>query len=359
MFETNAALLAERKNGNVLYHEILSFSDGHQLKREELLRMIADVGQEYLRERASGQLAYGVVHLETDHAHLHLMISANRVNDSRRVRLSRKEFAEAQKATERYAITRYPELKQMVIYDRDPDERSRARAERVKGQSHEQAMKARTGKTSRKDALKMRLHHLFEQAASVVELEQLAEKEGLSFYQRGKNWGIIERDTDGNDKKHRFATLGVESHYTSTLERFERAYDTKSGQGRSSEPSSQSRQEPQMKPPFTPTAAIDAIAQTLDEVATQKSKVQERVVEEARFGKEVAKDFIFGTDRSDRRPNHEKPPEEPAPATPPDTRPMSEAERRLKALEAAKVRARERDALERDEPDKACGDRDR
>jgi hypothetical protein len=353
MFETNAAHLAERKNGNVLYHEILSFSAGHQLKREELLRRIADVGQEYLRERASGQLAYGVVHLETDHAHLHLMISANRVNDSRRVRLSRKEFAEAQKATERYAITRYPELQQTVIYDRDPDERARARAERVKGQAHEQAMKARTGKTSRKDTLKMRLHHLFERARSVAELHQLAEIEGLSFYQRGKNWGIVERDSNGNAKKHRFATLGVESHYATTLERFERGHDPKSDQEKpsASTPQQQSRTEPDMKPPITPAAFMDAAAQTLDEVAAKKSKVQERVVEEARFDKEVAKDFIFGADRSDRCPNHEKPPE-PEPESAPPTTPMSETERRLKALDAAKVRARERDAKDRDDRDR-------
>jgi hypothetical protein len=360
LFEANATHLAERKNGNVLYHEILSFSAGHTLKREELLRMIADVGQEYLRERAPEQLAYGVVHLETDNAHLHLMISANRVNDKSRVRLSRKEFAEAQKATERYAITRYPELAQTPIYDRNPAERAHARAERVKGQAHEQAMKSRTGKPSQKDALKMRLHHLFEQAQSAEALRTLGEREGFRFYQRGKNWGIIERDLNGNDKKHRFSTLGVEPHYLATLDRFERAYGANSGQHRPSQSTPQTPPEPQMKPPLTPATIIEAVGQTLEEVDAQRSKVQERVEEEARFGKEVAKDFIFGTDRSDRRPNHEKPREEPEAATPtPDARPMTEAERRLKALDAAKVRARERDARERSEPDKDRGDRDR
>ena len=83
-FEGNAELLQARKNGNVLYHEILSFSAGHQARGDALYRMVADIGQEYLRERAPDQLGYGVVHLDTDHIHLHLMLSANPAGRSER-----------------------------------------------------------------------------------------------------------------------------------------------------------------------------------------------------------------------------------------------------------------------------------
>ena len=56
-FETNSKLLKERANGNVLYHEILSFSRGHKLREDEISRIVADIGQEYLNERARDQLA--------------------------------------------------------------------------------------------------------------------------------------------------------------------------------------------------------------------------------------------------------------------------------------------------------------
>ena len=62
------------------------------------------MGQEYLRQRAPEQLAYGVIHLDTDHIHLHLMVSANRVRSADRVRLSKADFADIQRETERYLL---------------------------------------------------------------------------------------------------------------------------------------------------------------------------------------------------------------------------------------------------------------
>ena len=212
-FEKNARLLKERSNGNVLYHEILSFSRGHELKDEELFRVVADIGQEYLSERASRQLAYGVIHRDTDHIHLHLMISSNPVGKTERVRLSKKEFAEVQKRVERFALARYPELAQTKIYDRE-----RA-PERLKTDAREQALKSRTHEPSRKEALKARLHSLFERASTFKELAELAKAEGFNFYQRGKSVGVAVRDPDGQERRHRLSTLGVEAHYEMTNRR--------------------------------------------------------------------------------------------------------------------------------------------
>ena len=212
-FEKNARLLKERSNGNVLYHEILSFSRGHELKDEELFRVVADIGQEYLSERASRQLAYGVIHRDTDHIHLHLMISSNPVGKTERVRLSKKEFSEVQKRVERFALARYPELAQTKIYDRE-----RA-PERLKTDAREQALKSRTHEPSRKEALKARLHSLFERASTFKELAELAKAEGFNFYQRGKSVGVSVRDPDGQERKHRLSTLGVEAHYEMTNRR--------------------------------------------------------------------------------------------------------------------------------------------
>lgn len=212
-FEANASHLKERANGNVLYHEILSFSRGHELDDEKLFRAVSDIGQEYLSERAPRSLAYGVIHRDTDHIHLHLMISSNAVGKSERVRLSKREFAEVQKRVERFALTRYPELAQTKIYDK---ERS---PERLKTDAREQAMKTRSREPSRKETLKARLHSLFERASNFKELAELAKAEGFNFYQRGKSVGVVVRDPDGQERKHRLSTLGVEAHYEMTNRR--------------------------------------------------------------------------------------------------------------------------------------------
>lgn len=216
-FEENAKYLKERKNGNVLYHEILSFSAGYTLSGEALERAVADIGQEYLRYRAPGQMAFGAIHYDTDHIHLHLMVSANAIGKAEREWLTKTQFAELQKAVEAFTLAKYPELAQTRIYDRDrPKDK-----ERLKTQAHEQAMKSRTGEPSRKERIKSRLHGLFEQAASMAELERRLEAEGLSLYQRGKSLGVVERLPDGSERRHRLATLGLAEHYQATMTRFE------------------------------------------------------------------------------------------------------------------------------------------
>lgn len=212
-FETNGSLLRERANGNVLYHEILSFSRGHELKDEKLFRIIADIGQEYLSERAPRQLGYGVIHRDTDHIHLHLMISSNQLGKPERVRLSKKEFADIQKRVERFALERHPELAQTKIYGRE-----RA-PERLKTDAREQAMKTRNKEPSRKEALKAKLHSLFERASSFKELAELAKAEGFDFYQRGQTVGVAVRDPEGQERRHRLSTLGVQAHYEMTNRR--------------------------------------------------------------------------------------------------------------------------------------------
>lgn len=367
-FEANARGLRERKNGNVLYHEILSFSAIQGVEREKLARHIADVGQEYLRERAVSQLAYGVIHHDTDHIHLHLMVSANAVRSKERVRLSKAQFAEVQRRVETFTLNLYPELQQTVIYDK-PKEKQQSR-ERVKATVNEQAMQEHRGIRARKIDLAAKLHAALEQARDFKELASWCRKEGIRFYERGKTVGIIVTEPGGNERKHRLETLGVLLHYQLTNERLaarERGSKDQSDPSKSRDqarPKSKS-QEPEKDATMPlPEPLVAKTAQAAENIKNAAEQTVDRtgaaIKEEARFGKEVAKDFIFGTDRVDRRPNHEKPPEETVPATPtPDPRPMSEAERRLKALEAAKTRAPERDALERDEPDKDRGDRDR
>lgn len=209
-FEQNATRLKERKNGNVLYHEMLSFSNGHRLDDAVLDRIIADIGQAYLNERATSQLAYGVIHKDTGHVHLHLMISANNVGKSERVRLSKSEFADIQKRLESYVLEHYPELEQTRVYDQAKNQ------EKMKTQAHEQAMKSRTGQVSRKEQIKTQLHQLFERAQTYEELAKLVKEAGIHMYQRGQSVGVIIRQPDGVERRHRLSSLGVLDHYERT-----------------------------------------------------------------------------------------------------------------------------------------------
>lgn len=209
-FEENARALPRRKNGNALYHEILSLNAGHSLTREQARRILADIGQEYLSRRAPGQIAYGALHRDTDHLHLHLCISSNPVGKPNRVRLAKKEFADIQKEVERLVRERYPELNQERVYTKDRDR------EKVKTASREQSLKGRTGKGSRKEEFAGIVHGLLEYARSRPELEALLARHGLKLYERGNSPGLL--DADG--KKHRLKTLGLDLHFSAALERF-------------------------------------------------------------------------------------------------------------------------------------------
>jgi hypothetical protein len=62
------------------------------------------------------------------------------------------------------------------------------------------------------------------------------------------------------------------------------------------------------------------VAKAAETIEQTSSKVREVVNEEIRFGKEVAKDFIFSPYREDRQSNHQKPPEPKTAKAPRQTR---------------------------------------
>ena len=111
-FFANAGYLKRRKNGNVLYHEILSFGEGD--RESVTVPMMEDLVRRYLELRAPYALAYARAHFNTECPHVHVVISANNVGSSRRLRLSRREFRSIQREVERYQRERYPFLEHSV-----------------------------------------------------------------------------------------------------------------------------------------------------------------------------------------------------------------------------------------------------
>lgn len=76
-FEQNGELLAKRKNGVYLYHEIISITRAKGLSPDEQMARLHDIAENYIAARCPDNLVFGGLHQDKDHSyHYHLMISA-------------------------------------------------------------------------------------------------------------------------------------------------------------------------------------------------------------------------------------------------------------------------------------------
>lgn len=125
-FERNAEYLRERKNGNALYHEVISLQSGGTFSREQAYEALSEIGREYVFRRAPHQMAFGMVHSDGPYLHLHICLSANSVGASKRERLSRDAFSQVQKVMEDLVLVRWSGLGQGRIYTQ-PKERASER----------------------------------------------------------------------------------------------------------------------------------------------------------------------------------------------------------------------------------------
>lgn len=200
-FLMNARLLPPRKNGNVLYHEVLSF---HRVDRQCLTpAVIADLTRRYLALRAPYALAYGRAHFDTEHPHVHLLISANNFASRRRLRLSKARFRTLRRELEAYRRQRYPELVGLPV-ERDKPERpcrSRAEGERARRLDGRQA-----DSSSAKERIRAIVLREMEAAGSGPECWQCLLRQGLRLYRRGQTIGV---EATATGRRYRLETLGL------------------------------------------------------------------------------------------------------------------------------------------------------
>lgn len=198
-FEQNGALLSRRKNGVYLYHEIISITRAAGLSDEAQKARLQQIAEQYVAARCPDNLVYGGLHQDKEHSfHYHLMISANRAGDSRRLRLSKAQFREVQVQLERHVLQTMPELEQKVAIDKRADRRkTRAEAE----------LERRTGEVPKKDQLRARVLEALEAGADREALIEALGRSELELYVRGKTLGVIDLATG---EKHRLKTLDLE-----------------------------------------------------------------------------------------------------------------------------------------------------
>ena len=208
-FEQNARLLPKRKNGVILYHEVLSIVKNDELPVAEQKAALREIAQLYLKNRAPENIALGIMHDDTaDNLHYHFVISANGYKTRKRTRLSKAQFARVQKELEAHVLENYPQLKQKVAINKKAERKlSKKGAE----------LKRRTGRMPKREQMIGRLNRLFE-ASNKAEAVSLMSREQLEFYQRGKNIGVIDLETG---KRHRLKTLGLAGDYQGFVERVE------------------------------------------------------------------------------------------------------------------------------------------
>lgn len=206
-FERNATLLRKRKNGNYLYHEIISITRAKGISQEEQKEQLLKIVQQYAESRAKDCLVFGGLHVEKDNnLHFHLMVSANKLNQSKRYRLSKQQFSEIKIGLETHVLEHHPELEQAKLI-------SAEKRQGAKTSNREQALKRRTGKPTQKDLFKEKLQGIFEKSVDKSDFFDNLESADIECYTRGKTIGFLDRD---NGKKHRLKTLGLEAEFEAT-----------------------------------------------------------------------------------------------------------------------------------------------
>lgn len=197
-FYKNASLLPAHAKGNVLYHEIISLKRCSTIPLERQQKALYDLCHKYLLSRGKDLLAYGKTHLEKEHLHMHLMLSANALHQSKRHRLSKGDFRAIQQQCEQYIQQTYPELQQPSVYcpEQEPNKVNEPTQPKKKPQP-----------SSSRDHVKSILRELLEQERT-ISLEALLKQNGFILYQRGKNYAV-----SYCGQNYRIKSLGLEEAF--------------------------------------------------------------------------------------------------------------------------------------------------
>lgn len=203
-FERNSNLLSKRKNGNYLYHEIISITRAKGISQKEQKDRLLKIVQQYAESRARNCLVFGGLHVEKDNnLHFHLIISANELNQSKRYRLSKKQFSDIKIGLETHVLEHHGELEQQKLISAD-------KKQGAKTSNKEQALKRRTGKPTQKDQFREKLQSIFAKSVDKSQFFDNLESADIECYTRGKTIGFLDRSTG---KKHRLKTLGLETEF--------------------------------------------------------------------------------------------------------------------------------------------------
>ena len=206
-FLQNAVCLPKRKNGNLWYHEIISLP-GNRFPEDQMEQVLIDLAKTYIAGRAADNLVYGRIH-HGEQPHIHLLISANGLRNSRRTRHTTKEFKALRIRTENYKIAKYPAYPER-IYGTPPKARSIS--------EREYQLQKRSKSPTTKSGVARFFGELFKRSQDPDYILEMTKQAGFAFYQRGKQIGI-RCETTGT--KYRLKTLGLHQTFLSLKDRLQ------------------------------------------------------------------------------------------------------------------------------------------
>ena len=209
----NSQLLSPRKDGNYLYHEILSF--GVEDRSLVTPAILEDITRTYLHLRSPYALAYGKAHLETANPHVHLLISANNLGSSQRLRLSRQEFQQVKRTLEQHQKEHYPQLEHSVVYEtvKAPQERH-IQQRRTESERERRLQKSGTRSPSRKEEIQSLVLTELTAASSGEDLYRRLKARGLQLSRRGQSVAV---EDVAQGRRHRLRTLGIAEAFDSAM----------------------------------------------------------------------------------------------------------------------------------------------
>ena len=195
-FTQNYQYIANNKRAkNTYYHEILSLP-ASSMSIEDQKKALYDLADQYISLRANGNLAVGSIHLDTDHPHMHLMISSNKYMDNKMTRHSKKDFKSIQQNVELYKNKTYPQLKTNHYQKQYKQKHKQKRVE--------QEINHKRNKLTKKQKVLQEFKQIVNNSKSKQELYHNLKLKNYTLYQRGKYYGL--RD-NSEQKNYRLRTL--------------------------------------------------------------------------------------------------------------------------------------------------------
>ncbi|MEL6274773.1 MAG: relaxase/mobilization nuclease domain-containing protein [Bacteroidota bacterium] len=196
--EDNDRYRRKRKNGVGFYHDIISFSPKDSATIRQQPWLLRDLIEQYIRLRCPHGLAVARVHLEEDHIHIHVVVSANERESSKSTRISKADFERIKAELQTYRAQHYPILEHS--YQHYASQQS---FETDKPTAIAVYLDKIGRKQTKKAALRQHLLDAIIQAQDANDLEAQLKASSIQLYQRNGQWGGVVQD----NRKYRFTTL--------------------------------------------------------------------------------------------------------------------------------------------------------
>lgn len=224
-FRANARHCPPRKNGVMLYHEILSIAkDNRYSVTPEIL---TDLAQKYIALRACEALVFGTIHFDEKNPHVHLMISGNLAHRPEKLRLSKLEFDQVKRDLETYQKEKYPFLTHSLVFEQGRgrgEQKEKPSKTRETPKNFSESERTRRlhqqgrAEPSQKDRLRDHIRSSLVGAFSLSDLSERLREHHISLYFRGNRLaGVVFQE-----KKYRFRTLGIDTLLEEAMKRWER-----------------------------------------------------------------------------------------------------------------------------------------